>query len=86
MELLTKNSFLSLSKTEQIVMVINSGKELLTREDESYHMKLYLIFNLFVELIYENNKKTIVKVETPSIDLLIQNYKIDNDYSSQLHN
>ncbi len=77
MDTLTKKTFKSLTKTEQAVMVINSGKELLTRHDEEYSFHLYLISNLFVEILYELNKKTIVKIKTPSNDKLIQNYELN---------
>lgn len=65
-------------------MVIKSGKELLTREDNDYFVKLYLLSNIFVELLYENNKSTIVKIGTPSNDKLMLNYNIDKDYINNL--
>lgn len=84
---ITKKSFKSLTKTEQVVMVIKSGKELLTRQDEDYYIKLYLISNMFVELLYASNKKTIVKIGTPNQDNLLSNYNLNkNDLDRFLQN
>lgn len=87
MEPLTKKTFKCLTKTEQVVMVIKSGKELLTRDDERYHIQLYLLSNLFTEIWYEQNKTTIVKISIPSKEKIIQNYNIDKNQVDQfLHN
>ena len=83
MDTLTKKSFKSLTKTEQAVMVINSGKELLTRQNEEYSVHLYLLSNLFVEILYELNKSTIVKIKTPSKEKLCKNYKLDTQKLSK---
>ena len=84
MDTLTKKNFKSLTKTEQVVMVINSGKELLTRQNNDNYIKLYLIPNMFVEILYELNKSTIVKIDTPTIEKLMLNYNINKDQLSQL--
>ena len=76
---ITKKSFKSLTKTEQVVMVIKSGKELLTRQDEDYYIKLYLISNMFVELLYASNKRTIVKIGTPNQENLLSNYNLNKN-------
>ncbi len=87
MDTITKKSFKSLTKTEQVVMVIKSGKKLLTRQDGKYYVKLYLISKLFVEILYETNKSTIVKIGLPTEANLLQNYDIDKGYLNQLiHN
>lgn len=78
MDTLTKKSFNSLTKTEQAVMVINSGKELLIRQNEEYSIHLYLISNLFVEILYELNKSTIIKIKTPSKEKLCLSYNLND--------
>ena len=87
MDTLTKKTFKSLTKTEQAVMVINSGKELLTRQDEEYSIHLYILSNIFVEILYELNKSTIVQIITPSNEKLIQDYQLDsNELNKYLEN
>lgn len=77
MEPINKESFKSLTKTEQVVLVLKSGKELLSRDDENFDVHLYLLKNLFVELIYDQGRSTILKIATPSKDKIIQNYHLD---------
>jgi len=84
MNTITKKSFKSLTKTEQVVMVIKSGKELLTRQDKDNFVKLYLLSNIFVELLYEINKSTIVKIGTPSTDQLMNDYNINKENVNEL--
>ena len=84
MEPLTKKSFKNLTKTEQVVMVLKSGKELLTRQDEKYFIKLFLLTNLLVEIWYELNKTTILKVNAPSNEKIMQNYNLDKASVKQL--
>ena len=84
MNTITKKSFKSLTKTEQVVMVIKSGKELLSRQDKDYFVKLYLLSDIFIEILYELNKSTIVKIATPSKNKLIENYNIDKEHLSDL--
>ncbi len=87
MEPLTKKSFKNLTKTEQVVMVINSGKKLLSRHNENYYIQLYFLPNLFTEVWYEQSKTTIVKIGIPSKEKIIQNYHIDKEKINQLlHN
>lgn len=81
---ITKKSFKSLTKTEQVVMVIKSGKELLSRQDNDNFVKLYLLSDIFIEILYEHNKTTIVKIATPSKNKLIENYNIDKEHLSDL--
>ncbi len=73
MKPITKKSFNELTKTEQVVMVIKSDNKLLARQDEEYFIQLYLVSNLFVEIWYESNKTTILKISTPSNENIVQN-------------
>lgn len=83
MEPITKKTFRELTKTEQVVLVLKSGKELLTRDDDEHVYRLYLLSKMFVELEYSSNKSTIVKINTPTKDNLIQNYPLDKDEINQ---
>ena len=80
---MTKKMFRELTKTEQVVLVLKSGKELLTRDDNEHVYRLYLLSKMFVELTYNSNKSTIVKINTPTKDNLIQNYPLDTDKINQ---
>lgn len=84
METLTNASFKNLTKTEQVVMIINSGKELMTREEEGYIIHLYLLSDLFVEVWYESASQKIVNVESTDRDNIIRNYEEINELINQL--
>ncbi len=84
MDTLTDSSFKNLTKTEQVVMIINSGKELMTREEEGYIIHLYLLSGLFVELWFELNTKKIVRVESTDKDTITKSYTKMNEVVRQL--
>lgn len=84
MEALTNASFKNLTKTEQVIMIINSGKELMTREEEGYIIHLYLLSGFFVELWFELNTKKIVKVESTDRDIIAKSYTKMNEVVKQL--
>lgn len=80
MEALTHTSFDNLTKTEQIVMVINSGKQLLSRKENEYTIELFLLNGLFIEVWYEVNTTKIVKVQSANKDSIIKNYKVLDEF------
>ena len=84
METLTNTSFKNLTKTEQVVTIINSGQEILTREKEGFIIHLYLLYGFFVEVWFESDTKKIVKVETADKEYIANNYEIMNELVKQL--
>ena len=84
METLTNASFQNLTKTEQVVMIINSGEELMCREDEGYIVHLYLLSGLFIEVWYEPSTNKIVNVESTDKEKITRNYTEMNDLVKQL--
>jgi hypothetical protein len=84
METLTNASFRNLTKTEQVVMIINSGEELMVREEEGYIIHLYLLSGLFVEVWFESDTKKIVNVESTDKENITKNYLEMNELVKQL--
>jgi len=84
MNTLTNVSFKNLTKTEQVVMIINSGEELMTREDEGYIVHLYLLSGLFVEVWYEPNTNKIVNVKSTDKETIAISYTEMNELVKQL--
>jgi len=83
METLTNASFQNLTKTEQVVMIINSGKELMTREKEGFVIHLFLLSGFFVEVWYESTSKKIVSIELTDKDRITNNYEEMNELPEQ---
>jgi len=84
METLTNASFQNLTKTEQVVMIINSGKELMCREEEGYVIRLYLLSGLFVEVWFESDSKKIVNVAPTDKNSITKNYQEMNELLKQM--
>lgn len=84
METLTNASFQNLTKTEQVVMIINSGKELMCREEEGYVIRLYLLSGLFVEVWFESDSKKIVNVAPTDKNSITKNYLEMNELLKQM--
>ena len=79
MELVTDTSFQNLTKTEQVVMVMRLGKELLTRNSDNFLIHLYLLSNIFIEVWYEKESNKIIKLNTTNKQDIIDNYGEVND-------
>ncbi len=79
MEQITDTSFQNLTKTEQVVMVMRLGKELLTRASDKFTIHLYLLSNIFIEVWYEEEDNKIVKLNTTNKQDIINNYGEMND-------
>ena len=84
METLTNASFQNLTKTEQVVMIINSGQELMCREEEGYVIRLYLLSGLFVEVWFESDSKKIVNVAPTDKNSITKNYQEMNELLKQM--
>ena len=84
METLTNASFQNLTKTEQVVMIINSGKELMCREEEGYVIRLYLLSGIFVEVWFESDSKKIVNVAPTDKNSITKNYLEMNELLKQM--
>ncbi|MFA5416857.1 MAG: hypothetical protein WC341_00225 [Bacteroidales bacterium] len=69
-------SFLKLTKTEQIILVLKSGEKLMTRCNKEFSIHLYLLGNLFVELWYEADSPKIVKTQLLSEENVISDFAI----------
>lgn len=79
MEPITDTSFQNLTKTEQVVIVMRLGKELLTRVSDDFTIHLYLLPNIFIEVWYEAETNKIIKLNTTNKQEIIKNYRETND-------
>jgi|GEM_PF-4613343 len=70
------STFQNLTKTEQVIMVIQNGEELLSRNHQDFTVHLYMVSGLFVELWYETSTSKIVKTRLSSKDKIIEEYPV----------
>jgi len=69
----TKN-FNELPKNEQVYTLFHDGKELFSRSEKKYIIKLFVVFEQFVEIWYNSDKNIIEKIESVSDRELYRNY------------
>jgi len=67
-------NFNELPKNEQVYTLFHNGKEVLTRSQKSFVIRLFVVFGTFVEIWYNSNKNIIEKIETISDNEIIRNY------------
>ncbi|OFY49149.1 MAG: hypothetical protein A2W85_17025 [Bacteroidetes bacterium GWF2_41_31] len=76
MERIDSTAFLNLTKTEQVIMVIRSGEELLIRHEKGFAIHLFCLENLLVELWYIANSSKIVKTRLSSKEKVAEEYPL----------
>jgi len=86
METLTKDSFSKLTKTEQVVLAINNGKDLMERQTKNFDIHLFLIERLLVEVWYKHESLNIVKVEITDKESIAKNYSNLNSLIDEFYN
>ncbi len=74
MKTLTNDSFRKLTKTEQVILAINNGTDLMTRRDNGFDIHLFVVDGLLVELWYKHGLENIVRVEITDIENVNRNY------------
>jgi len=86
MKTLTKDSFSKLTKTEQVILAINDGKDLMTRQTNEFDIHLFVVDGLLVELWYKHGLVNIVKVEITDIEKVSRNYPELNSVVNNIGN
>lgn len=79
MERITDTSFQNLTKTEQVVMMLSIGKELITRVSDNFSIHLYSMSNLFIEVWYDTRTNIIIKLNITNKQDIVKNYGKIND-------
>lgn len=66
--------FNDLPKNEQVYTLFHDGKELFSRSEKKYIIKLFVVYEQFVEIWYNSDKNIIVKIETVTDTELYSKY------------
>lgn len=69
---------------EKVYLVFEHGNEIAARQFLYFNVKLYTLFGFFAEVWYVTNNNKIEKVETLSIDEILNLYKNEFDISELL--
>lgn len=66
--------FNDLPKNEQVYTLFHDGKELFSRSEKKHIVKLFVVYEQFVEIWYNSDKNIIEKIETVTDKELYSNY------------
>jgi len=77
----TSTCFVNMTKTEQVIMVLQTGKELSIRNHLNYTVHLYLVTGLLVELWYISDSNTIAKTSVTTKEKAEKQYRMNSDLS-----
>ena len=68
------NTFNKYSKVQQLLLIMESGRLVLEKKDETQLFKLY-VYNLFyVEVIYDIGKNKVLNINTPDMEYIVDEY------------
>jgi hypothetical protein len=70
----SNRDFNELPKNEQVYTLFRDGKEVFTRTVKSYVIRLFVVFDQFVEIWYNADKNLIEKIESVTDRDLYKNY------------
>ncbi|MCK5775255.1 MAG: hypothetical protein KAH25_03720 [Bacteroidales bacterium] len=86
MKALTRDYFSKLTKTEQVVLVINNGEFIIKRQTKNFDISLFTIEDLLVEVWYKHESENIVKVKITEIENVTNNYSnLNNELDKIYH-
>ena len=86
MKTLTRDCFSKLTKTEQVVLVINEGEFIIKRQTKNFDISLFAIRGLLVEVWYKHKLENIVKVKITEIETVTSNYSNLNNVLNKIYN
>jgi hypothetical protein len=70
-----ESEFINLPKLEKVSLVLEQGQELMNRIYVFYNIKLYLLFDFYVEIWYKQTSNTIDKLIVVDPDEVLHLYE-----------
>jgi hypothetical protein len=70
-----ETEFINLPKLEKVSLVLEQGQELMNRIYVFYNIKLYLLFDFYVEIWYKQTSNTIDKLIVVDPDEVLHLYE-----------
>ncbi len=69
-----KISFNKLSQVQKLLLVMESGHLVMERKEPELLFKLYVYKLFYVEVIYDIKKNKVIKIETPEMEYIVDEY------------
>ena len=68
------NTFNKYSKVQQLLLIMESGRLVLEKKDETQLFKLYVYKLFYVEVIYDIDKNKVLNINTPDMEYIVDEY------------
>ena len=68
------NTFNKYSKVQQLLLIMESGRLVLEKKDETQLFKLYVYKLFYVEVIYDIEKNKVLNINTPDMEYIVDEY------------
>ena len=69
-----KARFNSLTQVQKLLLIMESGRLVMEKNEEDNIMKLYIYKQFYVEVIYDLGQNKIRKIDTPELDYIVDEY------------
>jgi len=79
--MISANDFQTLPYSEKEKLILDIGEELATRLDNIYIIKLFILFDFFVEVTYLTEDNTIKQIDAITDSYLTESYLTNIDIS-----
>mgnify|MGYP001544744129 CR=1 FL=1 len=81
---ITPETFVKMTKTEQVCLALKLGKELMSRSESGFSISLYLISGFFVEIWYRSPDRQIDQISLITNKQLMKKYEKEIDLDEML--
>ena len=69
-----KISFNKLSQVQKLLLVMESGHLVMERKEPERLLKLYVYKLFYVEVVYDIKKNKVIKIDTPEMEYIVDEY------------
>jgi len=69
-----KISFNKLSQVQKLLLVMESGRLVLEKKEPQKLFKLYVYKLFYVELVYDIENNKVIKIDTPEMEYIVDEY------------
>jgi len=66
--------FNKLTKTQKLLLIMESGRLVLEKKDDEKLLKLYVYKRFYVEVVYDLDQNKILTIRTPDMDEVVDEY------------
>ena len=69
-----KERFNSLAQVQKLLLIMEEGRLIMEKKEESQILKLYVYQQFYVEVVYLLSQNKVTKISTPSMEYIVDEY------------